>query len=171
MGRIFQWIYPLLELKEKWSRKAGDIVGKAPEMMFRELSGRIVFLSDILCRKKGAVLWMTNLCSTCQEKIPLAEKINRLHGERVAVAAISVLGRDVETPQMIARRFNPTFILLTDPEDEIGRRLGYAHPNDACPLRNLLIVDSSRRIRFKHHLSAVSEDHLMRAIEEVSNDG
>ncbi|MBI4056564.1 MAG: redoxin domain-containing protein [Elusimicrobia bacterium] len=138
-------------------RGMGDSV---PDFLLRDLSGTAYILSSYY-RKKSVILWMTNLCETCQERIGFLSRVCNEFGPRVEVLAISILGNDRATPESILRKYGVKFPLLLDPGDWVGKVLGFEHPPGACPMHNLLILDISGRIILKHHLSAITDQKLL----------
>ncbi|MFY9269965.1 MAG: redoxin domain-containing protein [Candidatus Manganitrophaceae bacterium] len=153
----------LLSFSGKKGAKIGD---RAPDFTLQDLSGRSFTLSGIF-PEKAAVLWLTNLCSSCEERIPLLQWVYEANRDRLEIFAISTLGEDRATPERILRTHRMTFPLLLDPGDWVGKTLGLPHPIGACPLYNLLVLDSSGVIRFKSHLSAVRDEVLLEALRSV----
>jgi peroxiredoxin len=147
-------------------REVGD---RIPDFTLNDLHGRPVTLSDAF-PEKGVVLWFTNLCSSCEERIGLLQRIYKERRDRIEVLAISTLGEDRETPARILRSHPIDFPLLLDPDDWLGRVLEFEHPRNACPLYNLLILDRFGKIRFKSHLSAIGNAKLMEALRLIHVD-
>ena len=151
----------------RFSRKGGaEIGGRVPDFRLKDLSGRSYTLFENF-PNKGAVLWLTNLCSSCEERIPLLERIYQASRDRLEIFAISTLGEDRATPERILRTHRMTFPLLLDPGDWVGKVLGLPHPVGACPLYNLLVLDTAGVIRFKSHLSAIGDEALLDALRSV----
>jgi len=138
-----------------------------PEMRFEEADGTPVSVSDRLAGKKGALLWMTNLCEDCRRRTAFLQEIHAEYGDRIGILAVSVLTGDRETPAEVRRTLSFGFGLLEDPADEIANVLGYAHPPGACPLFNLLLFDANGKIRHKTHLSAVKDDKLREELAKL----
>lgn len=167
---FFRLSYGVKDFFRRLAQKRREESAKVPEMAFQSLAGDPVFLTDLIAGKKGAALWMTNLCEGCQEKIPFAQKLHDRYGRDVAFIAVSILGEDRATPRAVCGRYDLSFPLLIDPMDEVSRTLGFAHAKDACPLRNIIVFGADRRIRFKHHFSAVSEKVFEQVLMEVADD-
>ncbi|TAK06788.1 MAG: redoxin domain-containing protein [Candidatus Manganitrophaceae bacterium] len=147
-------------------KKGAEIGARTPDFRLQDLSGRSFTLSGIF-PEKAAVLWLTNLCSGCEERIQLLQRVYEANRDRLEIFALSTLGEDRATPERILRTHRMTFPLLLDPGDWVGKVLGLPHPVGACPLYNLLVLDSSGIIRFKSHLSAVRDKVLLDALRSV----
>jgi peroxiredoxin len=143
-------------LFDAFKKRRVEVGEPVPDFTLYSLDERPMTLSDII-PKKVVVLWFTNLCSSCEERIGLLQKVYDQHRDRLEILAISTLGKDRATPERILRDHRFEFPLLLDPEDWVGRVLGFEHPENACPLYNLLILDRSGRVRLKSHLSAISD--------------
>lgn len=143
-----------------------QIGGGVPDFSLSDLKGREYSLYSYFPRKAVA-LWFTNLCETCQEKIDFLDEAYQARRERLEVLAISTLGADKSLPEKISRDRRFGFPLLLDPEDWLGKKLGFAHPNGACPMYNFLILDRRGKISFKHHLSAVSDKDFFNALKSA----
>lgn len=147
--------------------KRGTGLGeRVPDFGLLDFMGRKVTLSSAF-PGKAVVLWLTNLCSSCEERIPLLQKVYEKDRDRIEIIAISTLGDDREIPEMMLKNHKIDFPLLFDPDDWIGKVLKFEHPPGACPLYNLLILDHSGRITLKHHLSAIKDDKFLEAIRKV----
>lgn len=147
--------------------KKGALPGQAiPDFTLSDFHGRKVNLYGHF-PKKAVLLWMTNLCETCEEKIPLLEEIYAKNRDRLEILAVSILGEDRSVAERILKTHRMSFPLLLDPEDWTGKVLGFEHPQAACPMHNLLILDFSGRIHFKHHLSAVKKEKLLEALRSI----
>ena len=141
--------------------KLGEAI---PDFTLRDLKGRPYTLSSYLLQK-SVVLWFTNLCSTCQERIGFLQDIYQSNREHLEVLAISTLGADQSAPERVLRDHRFDFPLLLDPADWLGKTLGLAHPGGACPMYNVLILDKKGGATFKHHLSAVSDEKFLEAVK------
>ena len=155
-----RWMLPSLH------KRGTEIGGYVPDFTLSDLTGKDLTLSTSFS-EKAVVLWLTNLCSSCEERIPLLQKVYGGNRGRLEIIAISTLGNDRETPHRILRTHRIDFPLLLDPEDWVGKVLGFEHPPGACPLYNLLILDHSGRITLKHHLSAIKDDKFFEALRKV----
>ncbi|TAK05895.1 MAG: methyltransferase domain-containing protein [Candidatus Manganitrophaceae bacterium] len=163
-GSLFWKIFIRIRWFLGLSRKQeAEIGARTPDFRLQDLSGRSFTLSDSF-PKKAVVLWLTNLCSSCEERIPLLERIYQASRDRLEIFAISTLGEDRATPERILRTHQMTFPLLLDPGDWVGTVLGLPHPVGACPLYNLLVLDTAGVIRFKSHLSAIGDEALLDAL-------
>lgn len=147
-------------------KKGAEIGARTPDFKLQDLSGRSFTLSDSF-PKKAVVLWLTNLCSSCEERILLLQRVYEANQDRLEIFAISTLGEDRATPERMLRTHRMTFPLLLDPDDWVGKTLGLPHPVGACPLYNLLVLDSSGIIRFKSHLSAIGDEAFLSALRSV----
>jgi peroxiredoxin len=148
-------------------KKTGAEVGqRIPDFTLSNIAGRPVTLSKTF-PKKAAVLWLTNLCSSCEEKIGLLQRVYETQGDRLEIFAISTLGDDMATPKRILQTHRMTFPLLMDPEDWVGKELKLEHPAGACPMYNLLILDRAGCVRFRHHLSAIGNEKFLNFLRAV----
>lgn len=146
----------LWSLRTRW-RKDLDVGKYFPDFALKDSAGRRHALSDSPADKL-TVLWFTNLCEDCRGKIPLLEELARQAGDGYRVLAVSILGNDESLPRQVGPSCG--FPLLLDPQDIVSCRLGLVHSHGACPLFNLFIVDASRRILFRRHLSAMHPDEF-----------
>lgn len=128
----------------------GDVI---PDFSLLDVEGNRRSISDIL-PDKSAVLWLTNFCKDCRNRIPFLNDLVQKASDRYGVLAVSLLGNDLRWPQECAR--TASFPILIDPEDIVTRTFGLSHPPGACPLHNLFIVDRGGRVVYRHHLSALS---------------
>lgn len=166
-NRITSWIWPWVwRVRRLVAKKGLEIGDLLPNFSLRELNGEVHRLSDYF-HKKAVMLWLTNLCPSCEEKLPFLESLRKQYADALEILAISVLGRDFETPRRILQKHKFDFPLLVDPEDWVGRVLGFVHPEDACPLFNLLILDRSGKVTFRGHLSAVKEEKIEEVIQSI----
>lgn len=155
---------PIWRIKTLFAKKGLEIGQVLPDFCLNDLSGKRYNLSDSFPRK-GVLLWLTNLCSSCEEKIQFLEHLREQYEAKVAILAISTLGKDFEMPRRILQKHRFNFPLLLDPEDWVGRVLGFSHPEGACPLFNLLVLDRYGRVAFRAHLSAVKEEKIEKVIQ------
>lgn len=154
-------------LFHSFGKKAIEAGEGIPDFTLRDLYGRPVTLSHAF-PKKAVVLWLTNLCSSCEERIGLLQTVYEENQDRLEIIAISTLGDDRDTPERILRAHRMDFPLLLDPEDWVGRILEFEHPGNACPLYNLLILDRSGRVRLKNHLSAIGDAKFLDAVRSIA---
>lgn len=124
-----------------------------PDFTLRDAGGREHTLSS----GGPTVLWFTNLCEDCRARAPL---LGEMTAAGLRVLAVSILPYEDPLPRDYAR--SAPFPVLLDPDDVVSRRLGLPHPPGACPLHNLFILDRSRRVLLRHHLSAVDPEALRR---------
>ena len=54
----------------------------APDFSILDFQGKKFTLSDKLKNHKAILLWSTNLCKGCLEKIPNMERMNNLYNEK-----------------------------------------------------------------------------------------
>ncbi|MHB2025955.1 MAG: TlpA family protein disulfide reductase [Elusimicrobiota bacterium] len=149
------------------SKVSGVEIGRhVPDFILSDLEDRRFRLSSVF-PEKAAVLWLTNLCSSCQERIPLLERVYSEKRKNLEIFAISTLGNDRRTPETIAAEHHPSFPLLLDPKDWVGNTLGLEHPSGACPMYNLLMLDRSGRVRLRHHLSAIPDERFVKELDSL----
>ncbi|MDE1975706.1 MAG: TlpA family protein disulfide reductase [Elusimicrobia bacterium] len=155
-----RWLLP--------SKKASgvEIGRRIPDFALSNAEGRSFRLSSVF-PDKAAVLWLTNLCSSCQERIPLLERVYSEKRKNLEIFAISTLGDDRRTPEIIAAEHHPSFPLLLDPKDWVKNTLGLEHPSGACPMYNLLMLDRSGRVRLRHHLSAIPDERFLKELDSL----
>lgn len=138
-----------------------------PEMTFKDADRRDVSLSSLLEGKLGGILWLTNLCEDCQNRMEFLETIHKDVRDKLTVVAVSVLGDERKLAAEMRTKKAFTYPLLEDPADEIGNVLKFPHPAGACPMYNLLLFGPDRIIRFRTHLSAVKDADLLEAVGEI----
>jgi len=117
-------------IKARWlihsfGKKAVEAGEPIPDFTLCDLYGRPVTLSHAF-PKKAVVLWLTNLCSSCEERIGLLQKVYTENRDRLEIIAISTLGNDRNTPERTLRAHRIGFPLLLDPEDWIEEVLATA---------------------------------------------
>lgn len=171
MPKLLRDLFWKAAIHARWllpsSRGVGIEIGqRIPDFTLCDFSGHPLTLSKVF-PKKAAVLWLTNLCESCEEKISLLQGLHEVRSERLAIFAISTLGDDLSTPKRILAAHRMTFPLLLDPEDWVGKELKLEHPAGACPMYNLLILDQAGRVMFRHHLSAISEEKFLTLLRAV----
>ncbi|MBI4377069.1 MAG: redoxin domain-containing protein [Elusimicrobia bacterium] len=149
------------------SRGVGIEIGqRIPDFTLSDFSGQSVTLSKTF-PKKAAVLWLTNLCESCEEKISLLQGVHETRGDHVGIFALSTLGEDRATPKRILQTHRMTFPLLMDPQDWVGKELKLEHPAGACPMYNLLILDRTGCVKFRHHLSAIGDKKFLDLLHSI----
>lgn len=153
-------------LFHSFGEKAIETGDGIPDFTLLDLHGRPVTLSQAF-PKKAVILWLTNLCSSCEERIGFLQRVYEENRDGLEIIAISTLGDDRETPERILGAHRIDFPLLLDPEDWIGRILKFEHPGNACPLYNLLILDRFGKVRLKNHLSAIGDAKFMDAVRSI----
>ena len=161
--KIFIYCRWIFSSRAKKGTGIGDFV---PDFTLSDLGGRKVALSSFY-PNKAVILWLTNLCSSCEERISILNEAYERSRDQLEIIAISTLGDDRETPARILKNHKVDFPLLLDPEDWIGKVLGFEHPQGACPLYNLLILDHVGQIKFRHHLSAISDEKFFEALKVI----
>ncbi|MBI4348659.1 MAG: redoxin domain-containing protein [Elusimicrobia bacterium] len=131
-----------------------------PDFALEDTAGWRHELSDNPERRL-TVLWFTNLCEDCRERIPLLREVAAVSGRDFRVWAVSILAAD----DPLARREAPGcgFPVLVDPDDIVAHELGLSHPPGTCPLHNLFILDADGRILLKRHLSAIAPEEFREA--------
>lgn len=121
-------------------------------------------------KDKIAIIWMTNLCETCQEEIEGLEKLFHKYKNDIVILAISILGNDVESVRKVKTRHNFSFPLLLDPNDQVEKKWGYKHYLGLCPLKNTLIQNREGTIVYEKHLSTVSEQEFEEKLLQIINN-
>jgi peroxiredoxin len=159
------WLWRLLWPLRARLNPGVEVGGCFPDFTLRDVSGRPHSLYDATPGRL-TILWLTNLCDGCRERIPLLVEAGRAPGGCVRVLAISILGPADPLAARVADGCG--FPILLDPEDIVERRLGQVHPPGTCPIRNLYIVNGAGRIRYKHHLSAVRPEEFRGALKALN---
>jgi peroxiredoxin len=157
---IWPWVW---KIRSSFSKKDLSLGQTLPDFNLYDLSGKPHRLSDAL-PEKGAILWLTNLCVECEKKISFLDEIRRAYGSKWEIFAISTLGENRQKAEDIKAKHSFGYPLLLDPKDWTSHTLGLEHQADACPLFNLLVVDSGGHLRFKTHLSAIPEETLRKVL-------
>jgi peroxiredoxin len=140
---------------------SGGALRTIPGFSLMDFQGKKFTLSDELKNYKVILLWFTNLCKGCLEKIPEMEKIKKLYKEKgIEVVAISVLGDDRKTVEDVIQKKKVTFRFLFDPKGEIIQLFSGEHIPDTCPLKNLFIIDKDRKILFDGRYPGTAEDEI-----------
>lgn len=151
-GWLWRLTWPLQAAASPGALRVGDAF---PDFGLHDAEGHLHTLSEET-EAEWTVLWFTNLCEDCRGKAPLLEELRTASGGRFRILAVSLLGDETALPLSVGLRVG--FPILLDPGDAVAEELGLPHAPGACPLRNLFIVDRSRRIHFHHHLSAMTPE-------------
>ncbi len=166
-NRMLELWKPFWKIKSRFAKAGMEVGCRLPDFSLKDLDEKPHTLWGLF-PQKGAVLWLTNLCEGCQEKIPFLERLHHQYKDRIEILAISILGKDSKTPREIYERFHFHFPLLLDPEDWVGRVLQFPHPENTCPLFNLLILDSNGLMTLRSHLSAIKEEAVEAQIQMIA---
>jgi peroxiredoxin len=110
--------------------------------------------------ERAVLLWFTNFCPGCEARLPFLERLSRLHPDRLAIFAISVLGGDRKTVAQMREVHRPSFPLLLDPDDTVADSLGISHTPNTCPLKNAVLVARCGEIVWRGHLSAARDEDI-----------
>lgn len=163
--RLFFWRI-LWKVKTFFIKKGVQLNAFLPNFNLEDLDGKRWSLYQFFPHSH-VLLWMTNLCVSCEEKIDFLEKLRRKHAPRLQILAVSVLGKDRETPQRMIQKYSFEFPLLLDPEDWVGQSLGLIHPQDSCPLFNFLLIHRLGKVLARGHLSAMTDAKTEALIQSV----
>ena len=119
-------------------------------------------------KNQTVLLWFTNLCSGCQSKLPIIEKLNKKSkNKEMEVLAISQLGDDRKTVEDIIRKNNLSVRFLYDPSGEATKLYTGGYTPGTCPLKNIFLINKNGKISFASHLPGVSENELNNQIEQL----
>ena len=147
---------------------AEDSLVSATDFSLIDFNGKKFTLSDELKNSKAILLWFTNLCKGCLEKIPEMEKMKNLYKERgIEFVAISVLGKDRKTVQDVISKKEVSFRFLFDPEGEVTRLFSGKYVPGTCPLKNLFIVNKDRKILFEGRYPGIEEEEIEYVLNKV----
>lgn len=163
-GHMIHFFWKLMwKMKALFIPKGVKTGSMIPNFHLQGLENQNVSLYEFF-PEKAVMLWITNLCSSCQEKIAFLNRLYKEYEKFVQMIAISTLGNDRNTPALVVEKYHPLFSLLLDPDDWVSNILGFKHAPDSCPLHNFLVMDRSGRVIYLGHLSAVREDKLEKMI-------
>ena len=133
----------------------------APDFSILDFQGKKFTLSDKLKNHKAILLWSTNLCKGCLEKVPKMERMKNLYNEKgIGVVAISILGKDRKTVEEVILANRITFRFLFDPEGKVTKLFGGEHVPGVCPLKNLFIIGKNREVLFVGHYPGTEENEI-----------
>lgn len=162
------WWLPLWKfywnIRHRLNRRSHE-TNRVPDFALTSTKGKPYRLYDDLSNRV-TLLWLTNFCESCLEKIPFLTELKATYGDRLNIFAISILRRDIRTPYEITQQHHPPFPILLDPDDWVEKKLGLPHPDTACPLYNFLVIDEKGKILYRTHLSAVDEHKVRQVIEQ-----
>ena len=147
---------------------AEGVLRPVPNFSLLDFQGKKFILSDELENSKAILLWFTNLCKGCLEKIPEMEKMKNLYKEKgIEFVAISVLGKDRKTVQDVISKKEVSFRFLFDPEGEVTRLFSGKYVPGTCPLKNLFIVNKDRKILFEGRYPGIEEEEIEYVLNKV----
>ncbi len=146
--------------------KVGD---KAPLFALPDLKGDTVFFNDSTVQ--ATVLWITNFCPGCQEKIPDMIELHNQYAKRgVMILAIGLLGRDRELPYSVAREFSTPFAVLIDTSGSVAMAYGGEYVAGSCPLQNFYLIDQTGIIRYASHYPGTSQKVMETELRKILKD-
>jgi len=154
------------QFRLRWTRQGTQVGDRIPNFTLTDVEGRPYRLYDAF-PEKGVVLWLTNLCEGCEEKIPFMKRLHHEQQKALQIIAISILGDDLILPRRIREKHQIDFPLLIDPEDWVEKKLGLPHPMNVCPMFNLLVVNSVGKVAYRTHLSAIPERKLEEIVQSI----
>lgn len=144
--------------------QAGD---PAPDFTLQDFKGNTFTLSEQL-KKKGVVLWFTNLCAGCQSKMTEMEKIKKRYEKKgIEVVAISQLGEDRETVEKTIKEKKLSFRFLYDPKSETTIHYSGKYIPGTCPLKNIYLVGADSKIAFTSHYPGLEERELTNLLNKI----
>lgn len=138
---------------------------KAPDFTLSTVDGRTVTLSGAISESDGVVLWFSNLCSGCQEKMPAVQDIYVEYEGKVEILAVSQLGNDLDSVREAVVNYRLTFPFLVDPDGEVTRLYGNEYVPGSCPLKNILFIDHDMTIKETTHYPGLSDTELKDRID------
>ena len=147
--------------------KMGD---QAPDFTLQDFNGKKFTLSELM-KKKGVLLWLTNLCGGCQPEIP---KLHRLRSQYetkdIEIAAVSVLGEDREAVEAVIRKNKVTFPFLYDPKGAVAELYSGKYVPATCPMTNIYLVRKGGTIVFASHLPGADEKELSNQLDKLTKE-
>ncbi len=144
---------------------------RAPDFPLAAVDGRSVRFADAVAGSRGVVLWLTNLCGGCREKMPALQDIYLAYEGKVEIVAVSQLGAEAAPVREAVEEFGLTFPFLVDPEGEVSRLYGYEYVPNSCPLTNIYFVDREGVIKGLGHYPGLSREELTEKIETLVKEG
>ncbi|MFA5804553.1 MAG: redoxin domain-containing protein [Melioribacteraceae bacterium] len=144
--------------------KVGD---RAPDFSLQYFDGKLFTLSEI-AKNKPVLLWFTNLCSSCQSKLPFIEELNKkFQNKEMEVLAVSQLGNDRKTVEDVIRTNNLSVRFLYDPSGEATTLYTGGYNPGTCPLTNIYLISKAGKITFATHYPGTSEKELTKQINKL----
>ena len=140
----------------------------APDFSLKDFQGKQFSLSSFK-NHKSVILWFTNLCGGCQDKLAFIEKLNNEYsGKNIEVVAVSQLGKDRKTVEDIIRKYKLTTRFLYDPHGEATEKFTGKYVPNSCPLRNIFFIDKSGKIIHSTHFPGISEEDILNHAKELA---
>ncbi len=137
---------------------AGD---RAPDFALFTVDGdREVRFADELAKSSGVVVWFTNLCGGCREKMPEMEAAYAAYKGRVDVLAISQLGDNAKPARDAVSEYGLTFPFLLDPSGKVSRAYGNEYVPGTCPLQNIYFIGRDGVVKSVSHYPGLSAGEL-----------
>ncbi len=109
---------------------------------------------------KAVVLWITNLCSGCQQGLLTLERLYGIHEEKIEFLAIVQPNTDIEEVRKIRNASKVSFPFLMDYKGEVSKLYGGVEASGVCPLNNIFFIDSKGVIREISHYPGLEEKDL-----------
>ena len=142
--------------------KVGD---RAPDFSLLDFKGGKFNLAKFL-KKNVVLLWFTNLCPGCQEKMSTVENLKRIYEKKgVEIAAVSVLGDDRKTVENTVHEKKLTLKFLYDPKGVASEKFGGTYTPGTCPAKNIYIIGRDGKLAFKDHLPGVDEEEIAKRLD------
>lgn len=143
----------------------------APDFTLATVDGASVRFADAVASSRGVVLWLTNLCGGCREKMPALQDIYLAYEGKVEILAVSQLGAEAAPVREAVEEFGLTFPFLVDPEGEVSRLYGYEYVPNSCPFMNIYFIDREGVIRGLGPYPGLSRQELDENIETLVKEG
>ncbi len=142
------WIVLLMLLALPQLALADMLGAVAQDFSLEDLEGNLISLSDY----SGKIImlsYLTAYCHTCQEKVPI---INRIQRENKDLQIIGIaIANDREETEEFKKKYHAEFMLLPDPQQEMFKK--YFVTN--VPLIDL--IDRTGTIRYRGKLPGYAE--------------
>ena len=139
---------------------------QALDFKLMDSSGKEIKLSDFF-PDKAVVLWVTNLCSGCQQGLLLLERLYGMHKEKIEFLAIVQPNVDTSKTQEIKDKLMISFSFLMDLKGGVSKRYGGVDAVGLCPLKNTFFIDRKGIIREISHYPGLDEEEMEQYLEPI----
>lgn len=138
----------------------------APDFILPDISGREIKLTDYF-PQKAVVLWITNLCSGCQEGLPILQEFSKIYEEKIEFLAIVQPNINIPKARQIKNASKASFPFLMDYKAGASKLYGGADIVGICPLKNIFFIDNKGIVRDISHYPGLDEKDLEKYLELI----